>query len=287
MKIHLDCLSCLVRQTVDGARRATKDERAHEVVARRALHRLADMDFANSPPVMAEVIQDLIREETGEADMYGEDKTRSNELALRLAKEQEQRLRDAEDPFEVALRLAVAGNIIDFGAHNEIDDALIERTLHEALSAPLDRTEVEQLRRAAREAHTILYLADNAGEIAFDRLFIEQLGPDKVMVAVKSRPILNDALMADAEAVGLCDLVKVVENGTGIPGTVLERTSEEFQRLFESADMVISKGQGNYETLGEAPREIFFLLKVKCQMVARQLDEPIGTLLVRRQTPAT
>jgi uncharacterized protein with ATP-grasp and redox domains len=129
-------------------------------------------------------------------------------------------------------------------------------------------------------AEDILYLGDNAGEIVFDRLLIEQLPCEKITFVVKGRPILNDAVMEDAQIVGLTDMVDVIDNGSDAPGTILESCSETFRRRFDQSDLIIAKGQGNYETLSEVDKNIFFLVRPKCSVLARHLGREIGSLVL-------
>lgn len=280
MRTYLDCYSCLVRQAVEASRRASDDPALHERVLREALAALAAADLSLPPPLHARSTGEIVQRHTGVTDPYLDDKRRSNALALELAARYRPMLATAGDPFALAIRLAAAGNIIDFGVHGELDLAHVEATVESALEAPLDEDVVARLREQTSQARRILYLADNAGELAFDRLLIEQLPVGAVTVAVKGGPALNDALREDALAVGIDQVATVIDNGTRIPGTWLAETSAEFRARFDSADVVISKGQGNFETLNDAPREVFFLLKVKCAMVSRHVAEPIGTLLL-------
>ena len=148
------------------------------------------------------------------------------------------------------------------------------------LSADLSSSHTEELRTAINNAKQILYLGDNAGEIVFDKLFIEHLPKEKIIFAVRGKPVINDATMKDAEDIGLTDILKVIDNGSGYPGTVLQSCSEEFQEVFNGADLIISKGQGNYETLSENRQNIFFLLKIKCDIVARDLNGNVGDFVV-------
>jgi uncharacterized protein with ATP-grasp and redox domains len=281
MRTYLDCYSCLVRQAVDASRRASDDPVVQERIVRQVLGTLATADLSLPPPVHARVTNRIVKQHTGVTDPYLEDKRLSNELALRLVPACRERIAEADDPLATAVRLAAAGNIIDFGVHGDVDPVHVEATIEHALDAPLDPHTLARFRQETAAATRILYLADNAGELAFDRLLIEQFAPGTVTVAVKSAPVLNDALRADAEAVGIHEVAEVMENGAGIPGTWLEETSAEFRALFLAADVVISKGQGNYETLSGAPREVFYILKVKCPMVSRHLGEPIGTIILR------
>ncbi|HMB00704.1 MAG TPA: ARMT1-like domain-containing protein, partial [Spirochaetota bacterium] len=132
-------------------------------------------------------------------------------------------------------------------------------------------------RRAVEEADKILYLMDNAGEIVFDKLLLEQLPLTKITAAVRGAPVINDAVMSDAEEVGICDMVNVIDNGSDAPGTVLEECSSAFTEYFNNADLIIAKGQGNYESLSDTDVNIIFLFQVKCNLVAEQTGLPTGT----------
>lgn len=284
MRTYLDCYSCLTQQAVATARRACDDPILHERILREALTVLSVADLSLPPPLCARRIGEIVHRHTGVEDPYLADKRRSNELALALLERCRSHVHAAADPFATAVRLAAAGNIIDFGIHGTAEVGLdwIEESIAHALDAPLEPAVLDSLREGAGKARRILYLADNAGELAFDRLLIEQLPKGTVTVAVKGGPILNDALREDAHAVGIEEVAGVIVNGARIPGTWLPDCSPEFRELFAVADLVIAKGQGNYETLSDVPRAIFFLLKVKCAMVARHLDVPVGTVMLAK-----
>jgi hypothetical protein len=185
----------------------------------------------------------------------------------------------SDDPFAAAVRLAVAGNVIDLGAKG----GLTEDEVRQAASAALDHPlvgDVELLRQAATTAQSILYLTDNAGEIVFDRVLIEQLPRDRVTVAVRGRPAINDATREDAAAAALQEIAEVIDNGSAIPGTVLSDCSSEFRRRFAEADLVIAKGQGNFETLNDVPAPLFCLFRVKCAIIAEHCGHPEGSHVV-------
>ncbi len=279
MKTHLDCVPCIVRQSLDSARLVTDDEQIHEQILREVLEAAARMDLAQSPPVMAQTIHRRLRELCGQKDPYREAKDRFNRLALELIPEYQKRVEQAENPLEVAVRLAIAGNIIDLGVKSGLEEQEVLDVIQTCLTDPL-RGDVDDLAKAIADANNILYLTDNAGEIVFDRLLIEQLPCNRVVVAVKGAPVINDATRVDAETAGLTELVRVIDNGSDAPGTVLEDCSPEFLDHFEKADLIISKGQGNYETLGESSRPIHFLLRVKCPMVGCHTGCPVGSMLL-------
>ncbi len=285
MKSYLDCIPCFVRQSLQAARFVTDDAAIHEQVLRRVLRTVAEMELNDPPPAMAVRIQRLIHELTGNNDPYRQVKDEFNRHAMEMVEELRPSVKKSSDPLETAVRLAIAGNIIDFGPASQIKRSDVDVVIRRALSASLPDGAIERLRRAVDRAGRILYLADNAGEIAFDRLLIENLPREKITVAVKGSPIINDALLADAEAVGLCEMVEVIDNGSDAPGTMLATCSEDFRKRFRSADLIIAKGQANYETLSdvEVDAEIFFLLLVKCPVIAQDAGWKVGDLVVARK----
>jgi len=285
MKTSLDCIPCFLRQSLDAARLASDDPRVHEAVVREVAEKAACMNVAEPPPVIGQKIHRIIRKLTGMSDPYRDLKDRLNQIALRLYPGLKRRVQASRDPFEIAVRLAIAGNVIDCGVYSQIAEKDIKRAIDEALAARIDTVTLEGFRQAVSAAGEIFYVADNAGEIVFDRLLIEELPLQKIVVAVKGHPVINDATRSDAEAAGVTGLVTVIDNGSDAPGTILEDCSETFRRRFHEADVVIAKGQGNYETLSDADREIFFLLKAKCPVIADDIGCESGSVVISRSVP--
>lgn len=281
MRIYLDCFPCFLRQALDAARFATDDENVHETVVQHVLCLVSEMDIRQSPPVIGQQIHRLIRQITGKADPYHQQKRLSNELALRLYSEMKQDVDEAPNPLEAAVRLAIAGNILDFGVNSSLEFCHAENVIGAALNEEFDSSELSAFVSVVNQARDILYLGDNAGEIVFDRLLIEKLPREKVTFVVKGSPVLNDATMEDAEIAGLTDLVDVIDNGSDGPGTILESCSRLFRERFNQADLIIAKGQGNYESLSSVDKPIFFILKAKCPVIARDLDCEIGEMVLR------
>ncbi|MBN2712814.1 MAG: DUF89 family protein [Planctomycetes bacterium] len=283
MKSSMECISCFARQIVSAADSATSDPALREEMVRRGLKLLSDISFDQPPPVLAMYIHRMIRELTGNPDPYLSAKRDFNELTLSMLPKLRQTVRASADPFDTAMRIAIAGNIIDFGvgSHESIE---INSTLEDTLGAALGIDDSAAMRADISNADSILYLADNTGEIAFDRLFIEEALPlEKVTVVVKGGAVLNDATRDDAEAVGLTKLVNVIDNGIDLPGNYLDMSPREFRDTFNSASVVISKGQGNYETLSEYSHpSIYFLLKVKCNSVADHLACSLMDTVVKK-----
>ena len=282
MRTYFDCIPCFVRQALDSARLITDDEQIHEQVMRGVLRLASRMDLRQSPPAMAQKIHRMIRKLTGVEDPYLQAKNRFNKLALKMYPELREQIQASADPFETAVRLAIAGNIIDLGVKSGLAESQVEETIAQSLTEPLDMDALKEFRNATAQAKDILYLGDNAGEIAFDRLLIEQLPCENITFVVKAGPIINDATMEDAEIVGLTDIVTVIDNGSDAPGTILESCSEAFRRRFDEADLIIAKGQGNYETLSDVDKDVFFILRAKCPVIAQHLGCEIGQMILRR-----
>ena len=282
MKIYLDCIPCFIRQSLDAARHATEDIQIHEKVVRGVLNLANTLDMNQSPPLIGQKIHRLIRELAGVEDPYYNVKKQFNNTALELYSKMRKSIIGSKDPLETAVRLAIAGNIIDFGINSTLQKTELENTIRQCLSEELADMQIESFRKAIDEAENILYLADNAGEIVFDRLLIEQLPIEKITVAVKGSPVINDATKQDAEIAGLPKIVDVIDNGSDAPGTILENCSQFFRDHFNKADLVIAKGQGNYETLSDVDKNIFFILKAKCPVISKNIGCKVGKMVLRR-----
>jgi uncharacterized protein with ATP-grasp and redox domains len=281
MKTCLDCIPCFVRQTLDAARKSSADESVHEQILRDVLRWMSEMDFSINPPAFAQRIHRRLHELTGVKDPYAAEKKLHNEMAKCALPALRRDLEISEDALLTAANFAIAGNIIDLGAKSGLKESDLAEAVEHAAQNEL-HGDTEEFSSAVQRAEKILYLCDNAGEIVFDILLIEQLGPGRVTAAVRGGPIINDALMEDARAAGLDRIVPVIGNGSDAPGTLLDDCSEEFRTAFESADLIISKGQGNFETLSDCGKNIFFLFKAKCPVVADSVNVPVGTHVMRR-----
>ena len=286
MRTSLDCIPCFARQALQAARHGTDSPAVHERVLRDILRATAEMDLMLTPPVVAQKIHRQLRELTGVHDPYLRAKEGFNQMSLDMLPDLLTDTRAASDPFYHAVRLSIAGNVIDLGHNGNLTEEEARQDVLDALHAPFSG-DVPAFQQSCQKAERILYLADNAGEIVFDQLLIDQLPVDRLTVAVRGGPVLNDATYDDALATGLCDLVEVIDNGSDAPGTILSDCSEEFQTRFRSADLIISKGQGNFETLSEVDANIYFLFKAKCPVVADHVGLPTGVhVLTQRRAYA-
>ncbi len=280
MKTFFECIPCLIQQSLSAVRLVTGDERIHEQVLREILQSASKMDLCQPPAAMAQVIHRRIRKLCENDDPYRASKLRFNRLALDLLPDFQHRVEKSPDPWDAAVRLAIAGNIMDLGVKGGVGEAEIREVLDHSLQEPLHGSPAE-FADAAGRARSILYLTDNAGEIVFDRLLIEHMPHQEVTVAVRGSPVINDATLEDAEQAGLFNLVTVIDNGSDAPGTIIHDCKEAFQRRFADADLVIAKGQGNYETLTDVSGNIYFLLRVKCPIIARDIGCPVGRMVLQ------
>ena len=281
MKTYFDCVQCFIREALDSAQLISDDDKIHEKVLCKILSETSEMDFYTSPPVMGQQIHRMIRKLLGNIDPYRQIKDRSNRLVMNLYPKLRKRIEQFSDPLDLAVRFAIAGNIIDFCVNSSLDDSVISETLENSTKKPLFPDTINDFRKTVERADTILYLGDNAGEIVFDRLLIEQLLHKNITFAVRGGPVINDATLIDTEYAGLTNLVKVIDNGSDAPGTILDDCSQSFCRQFFSADLIIAKGQGNYESLNEEDKNIVFMLMSKCAIITHDTGSSVGSLIIK------
>jgi hypothetical protein len=280
MRVHLDCFPCFLRQSIIALRLGTSDELLQKRILKSILPEIQIADMSMPPAYTTTFIHRKIRQLLGK-DPFKELKCEYNKIALGLYPSLELLVSQSQDPLWTATRLAIAGNVIDFGIYTSVD---IDGTIHKAINHSLAVDEFDIFRNAICEADSILYLADNAGEIVFDRLLIETLisKGKKVTVVVKGSPVINDSTLEDALEAGLIGICEVIDNGSDAVGTIFPWTSLTFQKQFENADLVISKGQGNFETVTGFQKNIFFLFQSKCDVVSKELKLSKGSMLLKK-----
>jgi len=277
------CDHCFLRQARDAARRAGIGPERTEALLQRVASELALLPADAPPPVRASRIHQLVREQSADPDPYRAAKRAATEHALSLYPQLKRLLAAADDPLECAVRLAIAGNIIDLGVASEYDlEASIERVLHH--SPAIDH--MDALKQAIRDASEILYLADNAGETVLDRLLIENMRRP-VTYVVKGGPAVNDATVEDARAAGLAEVCEIIDHGAATLGTLLNRCTPQFVERFHKAELVIAKGMANFEALDGTRTGLFFLLQAKCEVIAHHLGVRQGDLIILEDRPAT
>jgi len=284
MKVLPECYVCAMRQALSACRLVSDDVDFHHRAMWAAadhLARTASRDI--TPPEAGEGLYRMIREMSGSPDPFAEQKREQNDVVLEILPWLRDTVAAADDPLLMAVRLAIAGNVVDPGAQASFD---LEESVIEATEGEGRQEHYPAFTDSLGRAGNVLLIADNCGEIVFDRVLIETMREARegldVTVAVRAGPIINDVTEKEARDVGIDRLARIISSGSEMPGTVLERTTDEFREAFESADLVISKGQGNWETLEDCEREAFFMFQAKCPVVAAVNSCREGSLLLLR-----
>lgn len=283
MRTYLDCYSCFLRQALSAARRAGADEHQQRLILQRTCAELQALPETATPPQMAERIHRLVRTEVDHPDPYLAAKQEATRAALERYPVLREHVRTAEEPLDVAIRISIAGNIIDFGIFETYD---LDATVDRVLAQPFAIDDRPRLHAALADAREVLFLADNAGETVFDRVLIEALDRP-VCYVVKGSPVINDATREDAQAAGIDAIAEVIDNGSDAVGTLVASCSPAFRARLAAADLVIAKGQANYESLSSGPPHctapIFFLLQAKCSVIAADLGVATGSIIARQR----
>ncbi|MGM0611383.1 MAG: damage-control phosphatase ARMT1 family protein [Thermodesulfobacteriota bacterium] len=281
MHTRLDCLPCFMRQALNGARLTSpNDLQTQKKILSAVAQSIARMDTRLSPPHLAGQIYAQITEISGTDDPFADYKKKSNSEVMALLPEIRSRILREEDRLFFALRMSIIGNYMDAGVARDFDWQSALKNEKDARWAELHYPD---FKNKLKKENKILIIGDNAGEIALDTLLVRELvelGND-VTYAVRALPILNDATVEDARDVGMTDICEVISSGSDCPGSVTSRCTDEFLKKMHEADLVISKGQGNFEALSEEKNGIYFAFKVKCEVVAELVGLPIGSSIFR------
>ncbi|NPB08091.1 MAG: DUF89 domain-containing protein [Aquificae bacterium] len=281
MRTYPECVPCLINQGLNAVKKLNLPRELEMEIALRSLKFLSRYDRLNRPPAYyAYFIQKIVKELTGNEDPFRDLKKLANEKALSLLPSLEKALERAKDPLLYVLKVSAAGNAIDFAIKGLLDP---EKELGLLLEKDFLVKDYEPLKEKLQEARSVLIIGDNAGEIVLDKLLVKTLKGLGLTVyyGVKGGPILNDATYEDAEEVSMTDICRVIPNGSDKVGTWLGDCSEEFREIFYGADVVIAKGQANFETLSEEKRNLFFLLVAKCEPIAREVGGKRKELILR------
>lgn len=272
------CIYCLMKSYGNRLEKADISSAEKERFTHSLLTILNEKWNDISAPECAHDIQELYRSYVNDPDPFRDVKRESNDIALAMYGDLSRKVKESADPFLTALRLAIAGNIIDFAVNDSCD---LDGTLDRVLISELAVDHSLQLKKALGMAKNVLYIGENAGEIVFDKLFISQIAHPGLIYSVRGGPAINDATMEDAVYTGMTSVAKVISNGHASPTTDLHRSGDEFQRHYREADLIISKGQGNLEGLiGKPDERIFFLLMAKCNVISEYLGIETGSFVV-------
>ncbi len=272
-----------MRQALEAARFVTDDEKVQKKLLKKVLIELDGINWDTSPPEIAHVVHRIVRKASGIDDPYRDVKRRYNDIALKMYPNLKGMVDRSPTPLLTALRLAIAGNIIDYGVGSNFD---LDRTILDVLEKKFKIHDLSEFMRTLKTANDLTYLADNAGEIVFDKILIETIleeyDIDKILFVIKNEPIINDATEEDAIYVGIDEIpsIEFLQVGFDVLGNGMKYPSEEFWTILTQSDMVIGKGQGNYELLSDRGK-IFFLLMAKCPVIAKDLGVSIGDIILK------
>jgi len=291
MKTYMECIPCFFRQAIEAADMIGVRDKQKKEILNQIARAIPGFSLRSNPPEMGQLIHALIRKISGNSDPYLQIKQKSHEHAIHMLTLLTAKTNKAKNKLMTAVELAIAGNIIDFGVNNSVD---VKREIEKIVQ--IEGREIEKeddtlfqfslFVKKLAAAKNILYLADNVGETVFDGIMLEQIKkqyPEKeIRYAVRGGPIINDALEIDAYNAGINNYAQILNNGYDAPGTILNKSSRVFQKTFKAADLIISKGQGNFESLSEGKGyPLFFLFMAKCPVIAKHLHCEVGNIILK------
>ncbi|HQE25844.1 MAG TPA: ARMT1-like domain-containing protein, partial [Candidatus Atribacteria bacterium] len=281
MRAQPECFCCSIRQAQEATEIAGRDKDTIWKVSQEVCAVYARADQNWTPAYMTTLAHDVTKKIVGIEDIFYQLKREHNKAALQFYPQLKEWVKRGDNSLERAVKVAIAGNIIDLGVYREVR---VEEVLEEVNHAQWGRYEFASWVEDLKNAHTLIYVGDNAGEVVFDRILLEEISPGrKVFFVVKGGPISNDALLEDAQEAGIDEVAEILATGQAEVGVVLERAPSSLQKLWKEVDMIIAKGQGNFETLSEEEGNIYFLLKAKCIPVARELQVKQGDLVLQKR----
>lgn len=282
MKTHTECIPCIINSFLRLADTDIIPEHQQEEILRQLLVYLSRVDYNQSPPVLGRTLQKLIRESLQDPDPYHPLKQHYNKLLMDLYPAYMEMVETSADPIDTAMRLAIAGNVIDFGSKYQFD---VMEQIRLAMEHHLAMDDSRELRHDLKQADSLLYIGDNCGEIVLDKLFLETIRVPRKYFVVRESAVINDITEEDARMTGMDQIAEVITTGDNSPGAIWESASDDFKNHFSHADVVISKGQGNLEGLIDVPHDrIYFLLVTKCDLIAERIGTQVGDYVIKRGT---
>ncbi|MDK2952311.1 MAG: damage-control phosphatase, subfamily [Kosmotogales bacterium] len=271
-----ECLTCNLNSMLKTMREHGLSEKETERIFLEIFRQTAKMDFSLTPVEIGRILGKIVTGEMGIEDLFREEKVRSNDELLSIYDDLKKIIEKSENKLLTALKLSVAGNTIDVGPGHEIN---INETMERVLKHDFAIDKFDLLLEELKNAKTLLYIGDNCGETVLDKLCIEYINVPEIVYVVRSEPTLNDVTMKEAKEIGMDSVAKVIE-GTDGPGAILNESTDEFKYYFKNADVIISKGQGNFEGLSDLKRKIYFLLIAKCDVIAKYIGVEKGSFIV-------
>ena len=280
MNLTFDCYECVIRQILLLAKDISDDDEKRRAVTREMLDHFQHNADRIVPPEMALHFFSIFSRETGITDPMREIKIKSTRLGLELLEEFRTQVNASDDPLKTAIRLSIGGNIIDYGVNPDFQLSDAANEIRKVLDMPYDHAALDDLAKRIRSAKQVFYMLDNCGEAVLDRLVLENI-PCKVVVGVRGKPIINDVTRTEAAESGITGW-EIVDTGVGAPGVLLDKAPKEFLDAIEKSSLVITKGQGNFESLESelTSKPLYFLLRVKCKVIAKFLGAEMGSIQI-------
>ncbi len=277
IRLNSECIKCLLNKYLNklpcGMNEETKVEYFQEM-----LKIISKADSSLSAPEIVAEVSELQKAMFGKEEDFTELKKYYNALMDSLCQSLSENIMKANDGFRLAMSYSMIGNYIDFGSMDSIDETELKQMLQTASDINFDSVEYENLKADLSKSQKLAFITDNCGEIALDKLFVSKLQRDypnlELKIIVRGKPVLNDATMEDALQIGLDKIAKVTSNGSNIAGTCLDKISDEARDIIDSSDVIIAKGQGNFETMRYCGKNVYYLFLCKCQLFADRYNVP-------------
>lgn len=280
MKLDVQCIPCVINHAYKMADKYLKNENEKIIYLKEVMKNIINLPSSKSSPYVMSIAYQLLKKFAGfkeDHDFYANERRYFNEKLLNLVNKLENIIKNSPDKLLTAIKIAAAGNIIDFGVFSDIEKDVMEKAVIPTLKKDFSLEVFNKFKEDIKNSKYLLYLGDNSGEIVLDMLLIKEIknyNPDlQIIFAVRGGNILNDVTKEDAYMVGINKFAYIIDNGTSIPGTDLEEVSDEFIKWFKKADMIISKGQGNFETLDNIyGHNIYFIFLCKCELIMKKTN---------------
>ncbi|MTI71001.1 MAG: DUF89 family protein [Firmicutes bacterium] len=273
MNLNLDCIPCIANKAYKLSKEYLKDDEERFNFLKEVYKEISETSPTETAPSLSSKLLNILKSKINIDDLYLEEKTYFNEKLLNMLKDIEPNDLD----LLTGLKYALAGNIIDFGAMDTVEDKTVKKVINKTLEAKIDMDLFKEFKDELKKANHISYVADNAGEIVFDSIFIKEIKNEHptldITFITRGEPVFNDVTTKDAYQVGINKYAKVIGNGTSIPGTDLNKIDKECKKALEKSDLIISKGQGNFETLFGSSLNIYYLFLCKCDMFTEKLKK--------------
>lgn len=287
MRTYLECVPCIINHGLSTADKLKASEDKKKEMLRDIMLYLSTCTYEESPPFLVKEVYKILNASLETEDPYAQIKSYFNRELMKFSNEFQNIVDSSDDSYRKALKLAVVGNIIDFGIIHNVSKELVFKEINEMENKNFDIDDSIELYNQLKNSRKLLYLGDNCGEIVFDSIFIKFLKKEfpklQISFGVRGKAVMNDITLVDAYEVGLDKEVELISNGSGAPGTILDDVSEEFKNIFFDADVIIAKGQGNYESLNDVDRDdVYFMFMAKCSLVAREMEVPKFSLVCKK-----